>query len=132
MSDEEDYLGVLDQLHRAKMLPHPGWGEGRLETGHWFSVGPPSHHDVGNGQYSLSVKHPGDRTGSHLISYLGRDPSLVAGRVMEQLGHPAVVGDMQEQYARAVQSGDPQGQAHNGGPGPFSSAPISIHHNYGY
>lgn len=130
MSDEDDYLGVLDQLHRAKVLPHPGWGEGRLETGHFIAVGPPS--ESSGGQYTVSVKHPGDRTGSHVLVHLGRDPAQVHDRLMRSLSDRDVMGEMQQQYARAAQSGDPHGESANGGPGRYAEMPARSFFHYGY
>ncbi len=130
MSQDDEYLEVLDALHHGGVLPHPGWGEGRLESGHFFAVGPPS--ESSGGQYTVNVKHPGDRTGSHILVHLGRDYAQVPHRLATSLSHPEVMGEMRQQYARATQSGDPHGQSYGGGPGPFTEMPSRSFFHYGY
>lgn len=76
----------------------------QLESGHLYGIGKWS------GKWSMQAWHPGDPDGSYVISHLGGDDDLVAGRVADQFRRPAVVKALGQQWQRAMTAGDPHGE----------------------
>ncbi len=98
---------VKQHLDQARITPyaHDDDIAGRLESGHRYYVS--LHQDTG--RWHIQAWHPGDPSGSVVLSDLGQEDPLVAGRVADQFRRPALVKALGEQWQRAMAAGDPQG-----------------------